>query len=69
MDPTICRIVVYHDPQFYDAPVPAIVSRVNSDGTIDLTAFPPGTDSSPRTGVSKATESYGPGWSWPERTP
>jgi hypothetical protein len=32
MDPTICRIVVYHDPQFYDTPVPAIVSRVNSDG-------------------------------------
>jgi hypothetical protein len=70
MQPTIGRIVIYYEPDRYDAEVPAIVTRIYGDAenTIDLTAFPPGGQSVPHVAVKQAEGGERAGrWLWPER--
>lgn len=74
MDPTMGRIVFYTpgDPNDVSAvEAPAIVSRVNSDGTLDLTVFPPGNSPYPASNVQES-ESGGSElakWCWPIAAP
>lgn len=75
MPPTIGRIVIFHDPDFYGAPHPAIITRVVNDvGTVDLTSFPPGLPSAPHTSVKQVvdggkltSQTDFRNWCWPER--
>lgn len=74
MDPTMGRIVYYtpSDPNDVSAvEAPAIVSRVNADGTLDLTVFPP--SSSPysvdNVDQSGSGSSENGKWCWPPAAP
>jgi hypothetical protein len=68
------RIVYYTpgDPNDVSAvEAPAIVSRVNSDGTLDLSVFPPGAAPYPASNVQES-ESGGSElakWCWPTAAP
>lgn len=80
MKPTIGRIVIYTGvgrlaPSVTE--VPAIVTAVNEDGTLDLTAFPPGVSPVMLRAIREkgtepgtdATKRYDPGeWFWPPRS-
>ena len=83
MKPTIGRIVIYTGagrlaPSVHE--VPAIVTGVNEDGTVDLTAFPPGVTPTPLRGIPEKggepkpdaagnAPRIDPGsWSWPPRS-
>jgi hypothetical protein len=74
MEPTMGRIVHYTpgDPNDVNAPeAPAIVSRVNKDGTLDLTVFPPETGPYSVTNVAQSESggSESDKWAWPPAAP
>lgn len=62
MTPSVGRIVHYHNMNRDEA---SIITRVYTDGTVDLTSFPPGNLPSYHDRISE-----GPGrgqWTWPPR--
>lgn len=61
--PTIGRILQYLDHQ--GKIVPAIVTGVNADGTVDLHVFP--TNVMQVKEISASAESGAGGWRWPPR--
>lgn len=57
------------DPVKPDAiPVPGMVTRVNLDGSIELTVFEPGKSPQPISSISKTKDKIAGSWRWPDPT-
>jgi hypothetical protein len=67
--PSLGRIVLFHE--LGKEPAPAIVTRVWTDTTVNITVFRDAIDSQPRTSVEYADPENPAGrsefWSWPPR--
>lgn len=70
MKPTVGRIVHYHQAG-YEEPLAAIITKVWTDHTVNLTVFYPDGATTARSSVSLVENdvpSWG-FWSWPPRAP